>query len=57
MSGYVRGMIVLVLLVLAAAIVGIGGLIQGIFWLTSVGIILFVVAIAFLVGQMRSSHT
>ncbi len=51
------GMIVLVLLVLAAAVVGIGGLIQGIFWLASVGIILFVVAIAFLVGQMRSSHT
>lgn len=48
-------MAVLVALLLLAAIVGIGGLIKGLFWLVSVGVILFIVILAIGVSRVRTS--
>lgn len=48
-------MAVLIALLLLAAVVGIGGLIKGLFWLVSVGVILFVVILAIGISRVRTS--
>jgi len=48
-------MVLLVALIILALIFGIGGLIQGLFWLVAVGLILLLVGIAFGVSRLRTS--
>lgn len=49
-------MAVLVVLVLIALVVGIGGLIKGLLWLAIVGFILLLIGLAFGISRTRSSH-
>ena len=46
---------VVIALVVIALIVGIGGLIQGLFWLLAVGIILMLVGLALGASRFKSS--
>ncbi|MCU1396587.1 MAG: hypothetical protein JWM34_5015 [Ilumatobacteraceae bacterium] len=48
-------MALLLALVVIALIVGVGGLIKGLLWLTAVGIIFLIVGVAFGVSRLRSS--
>lgn len=49
-------MAVVLALVVLALIVGIGGIIQGLFWLISVGFILLLIGIALLISRTRSTR-
>ncbi len=48
-------MLVVIALVVIALMVGIGGLIKGLFWLLSIGVILLLVGLALGVSKLRSS--
>lgn len=49
-------MVVLIVLILIAAAVGIGGLIKGLLWLALIGLVLLVLAAVFGVRALKSSR-
>ena len=49
-------MVVLIVLLLIAAAVGIGGLIKGLLWLALIGLVLLVLSAVFGVRALRSSR-
>ena len=48
-------MVVLLALIVLALIFGVGGLIQGLFWLVAVGVILLLVGLAFGLSRFRTT--
>lgn len=49
-------MVLLIVLILIAAAVGIGGLIKGLLWLALIGLVLLVLSAIFGVRSLRSSR-